>query len=277
MNRSPIHFVAGLPRSGSTLLAAILGQNPKFRADVTSPVAALIDGLQPRLGSGTEFAPFFNDERRSRILRGLFDLYHGPGPAGSVVFDTNRTWTARMALVGELFPDAKVICLVRDVSWVLDSMERLLRRNPTRVSRALGLQNGSSVYARVANMMNLDTGLVGSAWAALREAWYGESASRLIVVEYDRLVANPNGIVAKLYEGLGEAPFAHDFTNLDFTSTEYDEGLGMPGLHRIRPAVAAAPRKPCIPPDLFVKYSGSNFWKEPDAARAGPLILTAQS
>lgn len=275
MSRSPIHFVAGLPRSGSTLLAAILGQNPKFRADVTSPVAALIDGLQPRLGSGTEFAPFFSDERRSRILRGLFDLYHGPRPADSVVFDTNRTWTARMALIGELFPDARVICLVRDVSWVLDSMEQLLRRNPTRVSRALGLQNGSSVYARVANMMNVDTGLVGSAWAALREAWYGKSAAHLIIIDYDRLVANPRAVVAKLYEALDETPFAHDFDNLVFDSADYDEGLGMPGLHCIRPRVAAVPRKPCIPPDLLVKYAGSNFWKEPEAASAGPLILRA--
>src|SRR5690606_37254934 len=62
MTRSSIHFVAGLPRSGSTLLAAILRQNPRFRADVTSPVAALTDGLLPRMGMGTEFAPFFDEE-----------------------------------------------------------------------------------------------------------------------------------------------------------------------------------------------------------------------
>jgi sulfotransferase len=275
MTRSPIHFVAGLPRSGSTLLAAILRQNPRFRADVTSPVAALIDGLQPRMGSGTEFAPFFDDERRTRILRGLFALYHGPAEQGSVLFDTNRTWTARMSLIGELFPDARVICLVRDVGWILDSVERVLKNNPTRTSRALAFQNGGSVYARVANMMNHDTGLVGSAWAALREAWYGEHASRMIVIEYDRLVANPRGIMAALYAALDEAPFEHDFAHLAFDTPEYDEGLGMPGLHQIRPRVAAMQRRPSIPPDLFVKYVGASFWKEAEATTAGPRILKA--
>ena len=32
------HFITGMPRSGSTLLSAILQQNPRFRATVTSPV-----------------------------------------------------------------------------------------------------------------------------------------------------------------------------------------------------------------------------------------------
>jgi hypothetical protein len=31
-----IHFISGLPRSGSTLLAAILRQNPHFHATISS-------------------------------------------------------------------------------------------------------------------------------------------------------------------------------------------------------------------------------------------------
>jgi len=39
------HFIAGLPRSGSTLLAALLRQNPRFQAGMTSPVGALFAGV----------------------------------------------------------------------------------------------------------------------------------------------------------------------------------------------------------------------------------------
>ncbi len=35
------HFISGLPRAGSSLLAALLRQNPQLHADVTSPVARL--------------------------------------------------------------------------------------------------------------------------------------------------------------------------------------------------------------------------------------------
>ncbi len=37
-----IHFVAGLPRSGSTLLCNILNQNPKFHATATSGILDIV-------------------------------------------------------------------------------------------------------------------------------------------------------------------------------------------------------------------------------------------
>ena len=41
-----IHFISGLPRSGSTLLVAILRQNPRFHAGMTSPVGAMYMALE---------------------------------------------------------------------------------------------------------------------------------------------------------------------------------------------------------------------------------------
>jgi hypothetical protein len=40
-----IHFISGLPRSGSTLLSAILKQNPRFHAGMTGPVGSLVDAM----------------------------------------------------------------------------------------------------------------------------------------------------------------------------------------------------------------------------------------
>jgi sulfotransferase len=39
------HFISGLPRSGSTLLSALLLQNPRFHAGMTSPVGTLFSGM----------------------------------------------------------------------------------------------------------------------------------------------------------------------------------------------------------------------------------------
>jgi len=33
-----LHFISGLPRSGSTMLSSILKQNPRFTASMTDPV-----------------------------------------------------------------------------------------------------------------------------------------------------------------------------------------------------------------------------------------------
>ena len=41
---SSVHFISGLPRSGSTLLAALLRQNPRFEAGMSGPLAGLFVG-----------------------------------------------------------------------------------------------------------------------------------------------------------------------------------------------------------------------------------------
>ena len=40
-----LHFISGLPRAGSTLLSALLCQNPRFRAGMTGPVGTLVEAM----------------------------------------------------------------------------------------------------------------------------------------------------------------------------------------------------------------------------------------
>ena len=122
------HFISGLPRSGSTLLAALLRQNPRFEAGMSGPLAGLFGALLGEMSARNEYAVFIDDAKRQRILHGLFDNYYAHCPA-EVVFDTNRFWCAWMPAIARLFPDAKVIACVRDMPWVVDSIERLVQRN----------------------------------------------------------------------------------------------------------------------------------------------------
>ena len=65
------HFITGLPRSGSTLLAAILRQNPRFHAGMTSPVGALTSALLPQFSAGSEYGATITQEQRRRLVRGV--------------------------------------------------------------------------------------------------------------------------------------------------------------------------------------------------------------
>jgi sulfotransferase len=268
-----MHFISGLPRSGSTLLCAILRQNPRFTASMTSPVVTLLSALMPKISAGNEFAAFFDDERRRAILRGVVDAYHGHAPSGQIVFDTNRLWTGKAALAADLYPEARIICCVREVGWIIDSIERMLRQNPLQLSRMFKFQPGSSVYGRVETLMNSDTGLIGSAWSSLREAWFSEFASKLVVIDYDKLVREPQIIIKRLYEALKEPVFQHDFNNVVYDEPDYDAALGMPGLHKVREKVHYEKREPCIPPDIFAKYGDTQFWLKPEMNRRGAILL----
>ena len=53
-----LHFISGLPRSGSTLLAAILRQNTRFHAAMTSPVGHVFNAALTAMGAENEFAVF---------------------------------------------------------------------------------------------------------------------------------------------------------------------------------------------------------------------------
>ncbi|MYM37528.1 sulfotransferase [Duganella sp. FT94W] len=269
---SAVHFISGLPRSGSTLLSALLQQNPRFSAAVTSPVASMWGSLQRKM-SGGEFSTFFDDARRARVLRGVLDGYYAPSAEDGVVFDTNRTWTASMALTQLLYPGSRVICCVRDVGWIIDSVERMLQKNPLQYSKIFNFQAGSSVYARTEMLMNADNGLIGAAWSTLREAWFGEFAPRLIIVPYDNLVAAPEQVMRRLYREIDEPWFAHDFQHADYDEPRYDAALGMPGLHKVRPQVQAPDRKLSIPPDLFAKHVNASFWTKPELNFRNTTVL----
>jgi sulfotransferase len=257
-----IHFISGLPRSGSTLLAAILRQNPRFHAAVTSPLYGMCMALLRQIGASNEHALFFTDDRRRQILIALFHAYYAPGQ-DDVAFDTARLWSGKLPLIASLFPQARTICCVRDIRWILDSAERMHRKTPLQTSALFDHDPSTSVHVRVNSLMDPTKGFVGASWTALREGWFSEQADKLIVLRYETLVATPTEAIARLYQTLNEPPFDHDLNALSYSEPEYDARLGMPGLHDIAGPIRADPRQTVLPPDLFEKFGNLQFWLNP--------------
>src|SRR6185437_8202016 len=141
------HFISGLPRSGTTLLAAILNQNPRFRAGMTSPLADIMGVVMAEASSKNDFSFDVTDGQRVAVLRGLVENFYAAEAGASVVFDTSRLWCSRMQLLDTLFPEARVIACVRQLSWVLDSMDRLVRKHPVGVSKVFRFDTNTTVYS----------------------------------------------------------------------------------------------------------------------------------
>lgn len=261
MNRQ-FHFISGLPRSGSTLLAALLRQNPRFHAGMSSPMGGLFEAVVGELGSNNEFAAFIDDAQRQRIVRGLFDNYYGPGSDGHVVFDTSRTWCTHIAALRQMFPRSRVIACVRDTHWIIDSIEQLVRRNPFSPSSIFNFAAGGTIYSRV-NSMVAATGILGFSYSALKECFFGENTDSLMLLQYETLARDPARAMSAIYNFLGEPPFRHDFEHVVFDATAYDARTGTPGLHAVRPRVAPVMRKTVLPPDLIERFQYDAFWRDP--------------
>lgn len=108
-----------------------------------------------------------------------------------------------------------------------------------------------------------EAGMVGFAWNALKEAYYGEETDRLMLLTYETLTREPKEAMAAVYDFIGEAPFAHDFDKVDYAEAEFDVRLGTPGLHSVAAKVRPAERQAILPPDLFRRFENDSFWTDP--------------
>lgn len=254
-----IHFISGLPRSGSTLLVALLGQNPRFQTGITLATLRIIQGIDTATSCNNEVALLLTQEQKWALRRAVFTALYGD--SDRVVFDKNHLWCGRMPLIAQLFPDAKVICLVRDLAWIVDSFEKLFQKNPLELPAMLGWKAFSTVYTRAARI-SASEGVVGASLDMLREAFYGSYSDRLLLVEYNDLVSSPREQLKRIYEFIGEPEYEHDVDNVSFSSDAFDIAVGVPGLHTVKGKVEAVSRKTVLPPDLFARFGGDMFWRK---------------
>ncbi len=262
-----IHFISGLPRSGSTLLSAILNQNPAFRAAMSSPVSDMFGGLIRSL-SASEFAMFASEEQRKRVLRCAVEAYYAEVSGSEAIFDTSRGWCNLLPALAGLFPCSRVICMLRSPAQILDSFERLVQRNPYQASKMYP-PDCFNVYSRVDALLK---GTVGQALNSVKQVWHGEHAPKLIAIRYDSLAAQPAEVMRRLYEILEEPWFQHDFCNVGFDAAEFDARLNMPGLHSVSGQVQRQQRHPVLPEDLFRTHDKC-FWDAPQQNPRGVTIL----
>jgi sulfotransferase len=257
------HFISGLPRAGTTLLAAILNQNPRFRAGMTSPLADIMGVVMAEASSKNDFSFDVSDEQRVALLRGLVDSFYSAQADAGVIFDTSRLWCSRMPLLGALLPGSKVIACVRHLPWVLDSMERLVRSQPVGVSKVFRFDTNTTMYSRVEALTD-PRGMVGFAFQATKDAFYGQYApGRLLLLTYESLARNPLAAMRAVYQFIGEPWFEHDFERLAYDADEFDARVGMPGLHRVRAKVEPVERVSVLPREIFNRFANESFWMDP--------------
>jgi sulfotransferase len=254
-------FISGLPRSGSTLLSAILRQNPEFYADISSPVQGLVASTINVI-TGSESNHLIDGDRRKSILRAMFNAYY-ENVEPPTVFDTNRSWTAKTSLLKTLYPQTKIICCVRDLPWILDSFERIAAKNTLWNASLTDDEANKTVTTRCDALMDVKKeGQVVKPYYFLEEGLL-LNPDMIMLVEYEMLCKHPEGIVRKLYDFIGKPYFDHDFNDVEYDNEVYDKALNMKSLHTVRKQVSWEERTSILPKSVWDKYGGKEFWRTP--------------
>ena len=220
--KKQLHFLSGIPRSGSTVLAAILNQNPLTHVSTTSGLVHALDGLANTWHSTGLLNE--NDPERTKLARtmgGVVDAFYEDTDK-PVVFDKGRGWT---------------------IPTIMMAMSQVLERNPKIIATVRSVPDCMASFVRVAKPENLDEFMASgqladhlkAAYISL-QAGYEFAPECFLFVEYEDLIANPEEQLERIHEFLELPDFNYDFFNIDgSTVSEDDENLhGYAGMHDVK-------------------------------------------
>jgi len=251
-----IVFTSGLPRSGSTLFTSILNQNPKFDAMISNPLNGIFDGVLSSLNNVGSYSNKSN-EQIDNILRNIAETFHD-APDKTLYFNHNRSWCNKIHILKRLYPDLKLIVLVRDIGWILDSFERLYRKNPYHIPIYFKENfKMNNVFTRCEVYME---SLINPVYYGVRDMfWSGEH--NFLSIHYDDLVIRPEVVMRNVYNYIEQPYYEHDYNNVTSDYDQFDRLMRMPDMHNVRSKVEYIERKTVIPPEIFNKFGDMNVWK----------------
>ena len=217
--------LSGLPRTGSTLLSAILSQNPEIHAEGNSAVCQLMWDAQVSCETDAREQLLANRRYGTQddIVRAIPAIYYKDVTARHIV-DKCRSWTLpdNMAMLRRyVTDDPKVIVMTRPLDEIVDSFQRLRAANGLELSEEL-LTPGSEPIMR-----------------SMEGVEYARSVNRgeFLFVDYGNLVSDTFNVLDSIYEFCGFDPFSHDLTNIVNRHAEDDLVYGLAGMHDVRPTV----------------------------------------
>ncbi|MEJ1379610.1 MAG: sulfotransferase [Candidatus Sedimenticola sp. (ex Thyasira tokunagai)] len=265
-DKKTIYFVAGLPRSGSTLLMNILGQNPEFYVTPTSGILDLLSQVKNNWDKNDANQARERNENeliKKNVLSGMLQGYFSHIDQ-QVCIDKNRYWLEYAEMTAALLggrENVRILVTVRDLRDVAASFEHLYRK--TSALSQVPLETQNQVKCKTAlgrfEMFIDDAQPIGRAFNAIRDAITRGWGANMHVVDYDRLTAQPAAVMAGIYQFLGQPAWQHEFDHVEQITWEDDAAYGFKDLHVIRTKVE--PQKPRWPTIFDVTVTESDAWK----------------
>lgn len=239
-------FLSGLPRTGSTLLSAILSQNPKIHAEGNSPMCQLLWDVQKSLllNSKEQLTACNRFDAVPIIMKELPNLYY-KNANEPIVIDKCRCWTIpnNFEMIKKyISKDVKIIVLERPVVEVIKSFIKLFNKNviyPDNWEETIFRQGSDP-------LMKPFAGLV---WAKSNN-----QNNNFLFINYDELVNNPEETVKRIYEFCNWEYFKHDFENIIVKYPENDkEAYNLEGQHLVRQKIEKIQNDTILSKEVYEK------------------------
>ena len=257
-----IHFISGLPRSGSTLITNVLKQNPKIHGESVTSLSSVFGSINSAWSSFESNQEYDNTLAKKGVLYSVLQGYysHIDRP---IVLDKDRGWIQHIGLLEAVLEQkVKIVVCVRNPAEILASFERLRKENPLFFSRPDAyLREGSNITSRAYYYAGPD-GPLGQAHRNLKDAITMGYIDRLLFVDYSRYCNSPKSQTKRIYDFLELPHFEHDFENIKQEEKYNDLAVGLANLHKIKPTIDKTTVN-CVEYlglELYEQYNREIFW-----------------
>jgi sulfotransferase len=222
------HYLSGLPRTGSTLLSAILSQNANIHAEGNSALCQLMwdTYISCQEPSREQLLATGRSETERDLIQSIPSIYYKDVKT-QYIFDKCRSWT----LPGNLFliknflsETPKIVVLMRPIQEILKSFLYLYKENNISIK---GLEKTFLAPSSEPIMRSLD----GVKYAM------DNNNGEFLFVNYSDIVSKPKETIDNIYSFCKIEAYEHDLQNICVKFPEDDRVYGLIGQHDVRATI----------------------------------------
>jgi sulfotransferase len=261
------YFMAGLPRSGSTLLKSILNQNPILHTEPVSPVLELTHYNNEYFKDSEQYLGYPKPKSAHKVISSIINNYYAEVEK-PIIIDHCRAWSNNIEMIKTFItPFPKIICPVRNITEILTSFIELINRNSDQVSfvdqylieHNLPINNDNRCHY----LMSKDGIVEQALWAQSQAFIRGDGKKYLHMVEYEDLINCPEKTLADIYNFLELDYYSHNFNNIENTHREIDDQWYLKDMHHVRKRLEKKSKSPqdVLSQEIINTYSNLEYWK----------------
>ena len=218
-----------MPRSGNTLFASVINQNPEIAATANSITLEIMKDLF-LLKETDVFQNFPDHQSLDNVLDSVYENYYKDWPQ-KIIIDRGPVMTKdNLSLMQKHYTQPfKCIILLRNVMDVLASSMQWYTENPDAFPNKFGKNDEEKLSV----IMNKN-GAVAKELIAIQNAYNYPDMCHF--VRYDDIVANPEQEFRKIYNFIGIPYYPHYFDNLKQVSINglsYDDRAVGNNMHKL--------------------------------------------
>ena len=253
-----LFFLIAMPRSGNTLFASIMNQNPEIAATPNSITLEIMKDLF-LLKKTDVFKNYPDYKSLDNVLDSVYDIYYKDWPQRIIIDRGPVMTTGNLALIQKHFKRPfKCIVLLRDLIDVLASYMKWYTENPNSFVNRYNLKNDEEKLGMVMNK----NGAVAKELEAIKNSY--NYPGMCLYIKYDNLVTQPEKEIRRVYEFINMPYFNHTFKDLkqiNINGIGYDDTVVGKNMHTIRTEIKKKynPYINKIPERIRQKYEHIKF------------------